>query len=327
MNRHTHKTYVSDNSAQRRSFMSVAVKYWRIIIFGLVLFAVFYSVAPVEAAPSWWPIVPCGLNQAPPGATGTDPEGKPLVYTKACSRCDLLKLLKNLIDFVFMGLAPILGTFFVVWAGGEILLAGPNITSVENGKRRLWLVIQALFVLALAWLITNTLIKSLGANYDGADTWYQFTCTESSKTPFPLPTGPEPAECSDLQGLAQKNNVPYPRTNSSALNTLITCVRTDPSVVGLLDLRQIYTYEQTNNTCNYTRGVATCGGCAHSINSCHYGGSSGTQGSEAADFNALDGKEQELYQKIRALSGKCGLGYILFETDHTHVSTQACDGN
>ncbi|MBX4211740.1 MAG: hypothetical protein KW806_03060 [Candidatus Yanofskybacteria bacterium] len=305
--------------------------YGRIIIISLVLLGVLTSVAPALAAPSWWPIVPCGINNkdAVKNASGTDPEGRALDYSKPCSRCDLLKLLKNLIDFIFMGLAPILGTFFVVWAGIQILLAGPNITSYQDGIHKLWIVVQALFILGLAWLITNTLIKSLGAQYDGADNWYQFTCTESAQKPefTVLPGGETTAECNDLPALAQKNNVIFPRTNSSALNTLITCIRTDPSVAGLIDLRQIYTYEQTNNACNYTRGSAICGECAHAVNSCHYGGKAGTQGSEAADFNALDGKEQELNQKIQALKSKCNLGFILFENDHTHVSTMACDGN
>ncbi|MBX4211824.1 MAG: hypothetical protein KW806_03525, partial [Candidatus Yanofskybacteria bacterium] len=127
-------------------------------------------------------------------ASGTDPEGRPLNYSKPCSRCDLLKLLKNLIDFIFMGLAPILGTFFVVWAGIQILLAGPNITSYQDGIHKLWIVVQALFILGLAWLITNTLIKSLGAKYDGADNWYQFTCTESATKPeFTVPPTEQPS--------------------------------------------------------------------------------------------------------------------------------------
>ncbi len=144
----------------------------RITIIIFALLSVFLMMAtPVLAAPSWWPLVPCGIQS---------------LGQAECTKCDLLKLVHNLIDFVLFGLAPILGTFFFILAGVYILGAGANVFKVEDGKRIFWTTVKALFLIGFAWLITNTFIKDLGVQtlgYQSPDKWYEFTCTEAVPTP------------------------------------------------------------------------------------------------------------------------------------------------
>lgn len=128
------------------------------------------------------------------------------------------------------------------------------------------------------------------------------------------------------QTLAQKYGVPYPKQDASELTQLIFCVNFKLS--GMIDQSQIYTYERTNDLCNYTRGERVCGSCAHRVQSCHYGGSNGAQGALGVDFNAKSpSTETQLFNALKELSTTCKFGYIGFETDHTHISSQGCSGN
>ena len=96
----------------------------------------------------------------------------------------------------------------------------------------------------------------------------------------------------------------------------------------MIDQNQIYTYERTNDLCNYTRGERVCGSCAHKVRSCHYGGSNGAQGALGVDFNAkAPYTETQLNTELQKLETTCNFGYIEFGTDHTHISSQGCSGN
>src|SRR3989344_670511 len=222
-----------------------------VVILSLLLFV---TLSQTVLAVSWWPLVPCGTSVNP----------------TPCNQCDLFRLLKNIIDFVLIG------------------LAADNI----------------------------------------APEWWKFTCsvTTPAQQPPPAPQPPPSSNlCSQPAQLAASNNVPYPRKNAPELDQLISCVNS--RIGGLIDQNQIFTYEKTNDLCNYTRGQQTCGSCAHSAFSCHYGGRDGTQGSLAVDFNAKNGNETTLFNELKKLESTCQFGYILFENTHTHVSTKSCSGN
>lgn len=149
------------------------------------------------------------------------------------------------------------------------------------------------------------------------------TALTASKT-FTLKIGSTTA-C-DGATLAQKYSVPYPKQNAPELTQLISCVNAKLS--EMIDQNQIYTYERTNDLCNYTRGESVCGSCAHKVYSCHYGGKDGNQGALGVDFNAkAPTTETQLNAKLEELKTTCNFGYIGFETDHTHISSQGCSGN
>lgn len=126
-----------------------------------------------------WPLVPCGLSQDNPGTPGIK-EDKP------CGRCDLFQLLKNLIDFVIGGLMPPLAVLLFVWAGFLILLSGANPGLYAQGQTIFKNTFYGIIILLSAWMITNSLILSIGAKYNNAGNWWQFTCVE------PAPVQPPP---------------------------------------------------------------------------------------------------------------------------------------
>jgi hypothetical protein len=257
------------------------------------------------------PLVPCGTSTTLP-----------------CTRCDLFKLLRNIVDFLLIGLMPPVAILLFIVGGLMIILGGANPGMISRGKSIFWSTFIGVLIILSAWLITNTLIQSIASSQG---TWWQFTCTETIVQPTP---GPGPVDCNNLPALASQNNVPFPRTNSPSLAQMMTCIESNPTIPGLINPVQIFTYEQTNDACNYTRGQAICGSCAHSLDSCHYGGSTGTSGAEAVDYNAIDSSqagEQALFNAINALRSSCNIGFVLFEQTnggwHTHVSTATCSGN
>ena len=129
-----------------------------------------------------WPLVPCGLSQDNPAT--------PFDETESCGRCDLFQLLKNLIDFVIGGLMPPLAVLLFVWAGFLILLSGANPGLYAQGQTIFKNTFYGIMILLSAWMITNTLILSVGAKYNNAGNWWQFTCTEPAPVSPPVITPP-----------------------------------------------------------------------------------------------------------------------------------------
>lgn len=150
--------------------------------------------------------------------------------------------------------------------------------------------------------------------------------------------------CNDLAGAAKQNNEAYPKTNAPDLQKMMDCVKTK---LGYANLGSEYTWDQSHETCNYTRGKPTCdsqGTCSHAVNSCHYGGKTGTQGAEAVDYGneAIGGKIIKAALECGAKNGRCeGVVNGKIKTfpvasdgiacapgaDHVHVNAASCDAN
>ncbi|MFH1653795.1 MAG: pilin, partial [Pseudomonadota bacterium] len=153
----------------------------------VVLLAITFIFLPVfvRAAPSWWPIVPCGLNSQPKDSSGVELPKVPTQenpdahdYTQSCTRCDLFKLFKNIIDFVLVGLMPPIAAILFVWGGFLILASAGNTEWVAQGKTIFWNTFMGVVIISASWLITNTIIKSLAEeSITNPDVpWYQFEC-------------------------------------------------------------------------------------------------------------------------------------------------------
>lgn len=112
------------------------------------------------------PLVPCGNI-----AGGDVP----------CDKCQLWHLLKHLIDFIMVAAAPIMATIFFVIAGVYLMLGGANPGMLSTGKRMFKDTFIGLLIVMMAWLMVNTLIRSLVdpltyGSGPGMD-WYEFYCT------------------------------------------------------------------------------------------------------------------------------------------------------
>lgn len=299
----------------------------------VLIFILITILAPqVFAAPSWWPLVPCG-RQVPPGFTGPIAPGS--TYAP-CTRCDLFRLADNVIHFTLEGLIPPVAAVLFIAAGLMIVLAGANQSMYAKGiaifKNTFW----GLVIIFASWLIVNTFIQSFGPIQAQGGSWFRFTCEGGVIIPS-VPPGPR--LCSDPAGLAAENNTAYPEQNAPELNQLISCIQRN---LPGENLGSISTYDVNDSKapnsrlCNFTRGKKICGDCSHEINSCHYGGSSGSQGALAVDFGNEDIGDRMIGAAVLqcgAKNGRCEdskgnfVSCLSSRATHVHINSRSCDRN
>ena len=186
-----------------------------------------------------WPLVPCGLSQDNPAT--------PFDETESCGRCDLFQLLKNLIDFVIGGLMPPLAVLLFVWAGFLILLSGANPGLYAQGQTIFKNTFYGIMILLSAWMITNTLILSVGAKYNNAGNWWQFTCTE------PAPVSPPTFKysCNQSNQCVVDSSGTYTTSNCDNQCQVLPTIKYDCNAQGqcVRDPNGQYTTPTCNNFC------------------------------------------------------------------------------
>lgn len=130
------------------------------VIFVLVFIAVFFLVGQAWALD---PLVPCGREGTPD-----------------CQTCDILKLVKNISDFILTYLVPGLATLFFLWAGFLILLGGGIPSQVQSGKNIFKTTVYGIAIMMLAWLIVNTVLRTVAGDQNIANEWWKLECQESA---------------------------------------------------------------------------------------------------------------------------------------------------
>ena len=158
------------------------------VIFYLLILVGFLSTSSSLAWTPGEPLVPCGA----PG----QPE---------CTQCELLHLVKNVIDFVMIAASPILATLFFIIAGVYIMLGGANPGMLSTGKSIFKSTFIGITIVMLAWLITNTLIQTLAdtSKVGSGGNWFQLSCSDiglsttppGTGNPNPPPPPPPPSGC------------------------------------------------------------------------------------------------------------------------------------
>src|SRR3989344_6201251 len=134
---------------------------------------------PLSAgAVSWWPIVPCGLNE-PSADTPADQRLNSSFY-QPCTKCDLFRLVKNLMDLMTYVIVPVVGTAFIVWAGFKILISGASAASYKDALGIIRNTLIGIAIVWGSWLIANTVVRILAADSNVADSWYEFQCKEDA---------------------------------------------------------------------------------------------------------------------------------------------------
>ena len=179
----------------------------RKIIFVFVLMALCVPLL-ASAAPHWWPIVPCGLNRPTEQDVANGDALLDDSYYESCNQCTLIKMGKNLIDFTFQGVVPMVGTMFFVVAGFLILVGGATgkPAQVKQGQGIFKNTIFGVAIIASSWLVASFILKSLATD-DVSNKWYEISCTVGSlsdltgvpELPGPPPPGPVPPSSGGTQ--------------------------------------------------------------------------------------------------------------------------------
>lgn len=121
------------------------------------------ALAHAKSAFDFWPLVQCGATSD---------------YPNDCTPCDIFSTAQRFVYFIIFGIAGPLGAFMVVWAGGTILLSAGDPKKYQDGIKLLQNTLIGVALVLSAWVITNTLIKTLAPGGEG-DGWNEISCPES----------------------------------------------------------------------------------------------------------------------------------------------------
>lgn len=146
-------------------------KYLTILV---LLIPLLFALPHTASAVSWFPLVPCGLNQQPAGIPKTDHD-----YTQTCNQCLLIELGKNVIDMTFFAIVPSVGTLMFMIAGFIILFnaRSGNANGVTKGKEIMTNTAIGIAIILGAWLITNFILKSIANPQIASTPWYTIQCS------------------------------------------------------------------------------------------------------------------------------------------------------
>ncbi|MEK7583168.1 MAG: pilin [Patescibacteria group bacterium] len=296
---------------------SIGTKIFLVFFLGLLFFSM---AVPAQAA-----LVTCGLKSQDVKET-SEIEG-------ACTICDILKLLKNIVDYISFTLVPIFAGVMILVSGLIIVLGGAKPEMVTQGRSMLTNTLIGVAIIYSSYMITNFIIKSVAGESDVATSWFKLDCQVPVPAPSSTPLPGLGELCNDLPKLAQANRARYPKGNAPELNTLISCIK--DKLPGK-DFGSQATYD-SNEICNYLRGDERfCGTtCNHRRSSCHYGGTTGRDGALAVDFG-----NEKIGDEIIAAAKACGAKSARCETptgdsaacsavgvNHIHISAASCDTN
>ncbi|MDB5264723.1 MAG: hypothetical protein JWN64_294 [Parcubacteria group bacterium] len=270
----------------------------------------------------------------------------------------VLKLLQNLINF-FMGIIGVIATLMLVWAGALYMTSGANPESRGKANKILMNTMVGLLVFLSAWLVVDFVMKKLYVGEDGTSAefgpWNSIltggdACVKASTntalfsgglagnfqnpTLNPVanpasggtPTTPTPttAPAAGADGVFtyQKGIEAQKGQASAKLNALLSCIANRvPANVGQISSISDSKIVSGSKTFAQCAAGGQGAGCAHTANSCHYGGKTCVGSSYAADFG-----DDQNSNVLAAAAKACGATYTGFEGTHLHVSIGASCG-
>ncbi len=99
-----------------------------------------------------------------------------------CTTCDALVLGKNISDFILFYLVPAISALFFIYAGFLILLGGGITTQVAKGRAVFETTVKGLLIIFLAWMIVNTVLRTVAGDENIAENWWKLECRETITT-------------------------------------------------------------------------------------------------------------------------------------------------
>lgn len=129
-------------------------------------------------------LVPCGQSEDDLATTD-------IVESDTCTTCDVLVLGSRVINFVLFTMTPAIAVLLFLIAGFMILLGGADPGLITTGKNIFKTTSYGLLLIFGAWMITNTILKSIAGNYfdNQPDPWNKVVCVSPAGTGTGTGTG------------------------------------------------------------------------------------------------------------------------------------------
>ncbi len=114
-----------------------------------------------------------------------------------CRTCDVVYTANGVISWL-VGIMASLCTLVVLYSGAQMVMAAGNVGRIESAKGHIWNALIGFFILLVAWLLVDTILKILvvgndqtssteAARLPGLGPWNEVICSES---PIATPLGP-----------------------------------------------------------------------------------------------------------------------------------------
>jgi len=120
-------------------------------------------------------LVPCGRL--------CDDPSTPEDETRSCTTCDIFALISRVINFVLFTILPMVAALLYLISGLMILLSRGDPGLITKGKNFFWTTTWGLVLIFGAWMITNTVLKSLVGDSDISNNWFRIECTTTVQAP------------------------------------------------------------------------------------------------------------------------------------------------
>ncbi len=184
-------------------------------------------------------LVPCGLS------AGTAAERAP------CTVCDIFKLISNVINFFFFTFTPSVATLLYLWAGFWILLGGTDPGKVTTGRTIMKNTTYGLLIIFSAWMITNTVLKSIAGDQLFAQDWNKVVCN-NPVTPSGTPAQNQKYTCNSANQCIVKSDGEY--TTSNCDGVCKSQVGTDKIMINTGYLADIIVNDKYDQTISVSGG-------------------------------------------------------------------------
>ena len=104
-------------------------------------------------------LVPCGTPGCP------------------CELCDLFKMITNIVNYIVLGIVPLIAVLFVAYGGFQYITAAGDPSKTKGAKDVFTAVVIGLVIIYSSWLVVGFALNMIGvADWTGLKTWYQIDC-------------------------------------------------------------------------------------------------------------------------------------------------------
>ena len=261
------------------------------------------------------------------------------IVPDAINRCAagwgmLITVINNIISFLITLAIVFVAPLMIAWSGFLFVVNPVNAGGKEQARKILTNTVVGIVIALAGWLIVDAIMAvlynpSARSGETVLTTWSNLVTSGGA-----LPCIPLKASLNQVPGLVPSVDIAGISSNftfdsgidaqistaSGPLSALLSCmVSRVPAGVGRISSisdSKITSGQQTFSSCR-TNGSPTC---AHTRNSCHYGGTSCGDSSYAVDFG-----DEENTSILTAAAQACG-AKTLNEGNHLHVSVGATSG-
>lgn len=262
--------------------------------------------------------VPGGSTSSTPSSSASSLQYTPLENLPGFEgeSGDFATYFKN-VYLLALWIVGISALFMLVVGGFLYLSSAGNTSTLGYAKKTIYGALIGLVIALISWLLLNTINADLtNLKLSGLSGAVGSGGTTTPSTP--LGPEPTPGSGSGCSGIPTQSGIDRQCSDASqALSDALKCMadKVGAEKMELSSISDSQGFSRCQN--NYSRPP-----CAHTQNSCHYGGSNKAPKSCAADISTRGSNASD--SAIMTAARECGVPMVNHEGNHIHISVKGC---